>query len=49
MYSGKIEVGRHPKWDLYLFPDRTQTLTTIRKLLAGTIQTARFKGGHQDG
>jgi hypothetical protein len=49
IYSGKIEVERHPLWDLYLFPDKPRTLTMIRKLLAGAIQTTRFKGGHQDG
>ena len=49
IYSGKIDVGRDSKWNLYLFPDRVQTLTIIRKLLDGKIQIARFKGGHQDG
>jgi DNA invertase Pin-like site-specific DNA recombinase len=49
IYSGKIEVERHPVWDLYLFPDKARTVTMIRKLLEGAIQTVRFKGGHQDG
>jgi hypothetical protein len=49
IYSGKIEVGRDVKWKMYLFPDRSRTLTMIRKLLEGKVQTVRFKGGHQDG
>jgi DNA invertase Pin-like site-specific DNA recombinase len=49
IYSGRIEVERNPEWKMYLFPDKGRTLTLIRKVLEGKTQTARFKGGHQDG
>jgi DNA invertase Pin-like site-specific DNA recombinase len=49
IYSGRIEVGRNPKWKMYLFPDRPRTLTMIQKLLEGKAQKICFKGGHQDG
>jgi hypothetical protein len=49
IYSGKIEVARSAQWKMYLFPDRSRTLTLMRKLLEGKVQKVRFKGGHQDG
>lgn len=49
IYRGKIEVARHPKWKIYLFPDRPRTITMFEKLLAGKVQKVRCKGGHQDG
>jgi len=49
IYSGRIEVARDETGNRYLFPDNRRTLTVIRKLLEGKTQTARFKGGHQDG
>jgi hypothetical protein len=48
IYRGKIEVTRHPKWKIYLFPDRPRTITMLEKLLAGKVQKVRCKGGHQD-
>lgn len=49
IYRGKIEVTQHPKWKIYLFPDRPRTLTMLEKLLAGKVGKVRCKGGHQDG
>jgi DNA invertase Pin-like site-specific DNA recombinase len=40
--NGTIEVARDPETNLYLFPDKPQTITQFQQLRAGTLQKLRF-------
>lgn len=40
--SGKIEVARDEQTGLYLFPDRPETLDSLRQLKIGTVKNLRF-------
>jgi DNA invertase Pin-like site-specific DNA recombinase len=42
IYRGIIEVARGPESRWYLFPDRPETLTRFKQLLAGQLQKLRF-------
>jgi DNA invertase Pin-like site-specific DNA recombinase len=42
IHNGTIEVARHPKTNLYLFPDKPKTIALFKQLLAGKIQKLRF-------
>jgi DNA invertase Pin-like site-specific DNA recombinase len=40
--TGRIEMTRDPNTGLYLFPDQTETLDSLRQLKAGTVKNLRF-------
>ena len=42
IHNGTIEVSLHPELQLYLFPDRPQTLTLFKQLRAVRVQQLRF-------
>jgi len=44
---GVVEIKRDTETNLYLFPDRSETLQELRSLKAGEIQKVSYRGGHQ--
>jgi DNA invertase Pin-like site-specific DNA recombinase len=42
IHNGTIRVSRDRKTNLYLFPDKPQTITQFQQLRAGTLQKLRF-------
>ena len=42
IHNGTIQVSLHPELQLYLLPDRPQTLTLFKQLRAGRVQKLRF-------
>ncbi len=48
IHNGTIEVARDTETNLYLFPDKPNTIALFKQLRAGTIQKLRFEGGYQD-
>jgi predicted DNA-binding transcriptional regulator AlpA len=44
---GVVEIKRDTETNLYLFPDRPETLEQLRCLKAGEIQKVSYGGGHQ--
>jgi DNA invertase Pin-like site-specific DNA recombinase len=42
IHNGTIEVARDPDTNLYLFPDKPQTITLFKQLCAGKLQKLRF-------
>jgi DNA invertase Pin-like site-specific DNA recombinase len=42
IHNGTIQVARDPETNLYLFPDKPQTITQFKQLLAGKVEKLRF-------
>jgi DNA invertase Pin-like site-specific DNA recombinase len=42
MHNGTIKVARHRDTNLYLFPDKPETITQFKQLRAGKLQKLRF-------
>jgi len=38
----RIQITRDPKTNLYLFPDKAETLEALRQLKDGTVKNLRF-------
>jgi len=48
IHNGTIQIARHPKTGLYLFPDEPATLEQFRHLLNGDLKHLRYSEEHQD-
>ncbi len=48
IHNGTISIARDEKTQLYLFPDRPNTLTQLKRLQAGQIKHLRFSEEYQD-
>jgi DNA invertase Pin-like site-specific DNA recombinase len=42
IHNGTIQVARDPETNLYLFPDKPQTITQFKQLRAGKLEKLRF-------
>ncbi len=42
IHNGTIKVARHRHTNLYLFPDKPETITLFKQLWAGKLQKLRF-------
>jgi len=42
IHNGTIQVVRHRETNLYLFPDKPETITLVKQLWAGQLQKLRF-------
>src|SRR5262249_51261523 len=47
IHNGAIEVARDTRTNLYLFPDKPETIDSFKRLRAGELQKLRYQGGLQ--